>query len=276
MVRFALEPARRASRPRRPSCSPRTSPPSRAAAPASEREGAGIDTEVSLRVPGRHNVANALAALGGLSLASADVEACARALADFPGVARRLELKGEADGARIYDDYAHHPTEVAATLEAARDLEPAAADRRLPAPPLLPHQGAGHGVRRGPGRRRRGRRARRLSGPRGAGGRARGRERHDGRERRRGPWCAGAASGGCPTAELAAQALRPRLGGGRRPDHDRRRRRLQARRGTGRTGARADERAGGSRARLSALAADHRQGRAARRTSSPARRPRSR
>jgi UDP-N-acetylmuramate--alanine ligase len=86
--------------------------------------GAGIDTDVSLRVPGRHNVANALAALGGLSLASADVEACARALADFPGVARRLELKGEADGARIYDDYAHHPTEVAATLEAARDLEP--------------------------------------------------------------------------------------------------------------------------------------------------------
>jgi UDP-N-acetylmuramate--alanine ligase len=86
--------------------------------------GAGIDTEVALRVPGRHNVANALAALGGLSLASADVEACAGALADFPGVARRLELKGEASGARIYDDYAHHPTEVAATLEAARDLNP--------------------------------------------------------------------------------------------------------------------------------------------------------
>jgi UDP-N-acetylmuramate--alanine ligase len=87
-------------------------------------QGAEIDTDVSLRVPGRHNIANALAALGGLSLASADTEACARALADFPGVARRLELKGEAGGARIYDDYAHHPTEVAATLEAARDLDP--------------------------------------------------------------------------------------------------------------------------------------------------------
>jgi UDP-N-acetylmuramate--alanine ligase len=86
--------------------------------------GAGIDTEVALGVPGRHNVANALAALGGLSLASADVEACARALADFPGVARRLELKGEAAGARIYDDYAHHPTEVAATIDAARELDP--------------------------------------------------------------------------------------------------------------------------------------------------------
>ena len=84
--------------------------------------GPGFDTEVSLRVPGRHNVANALAALGGLSIAGFDAEACARALADFPGVARRLELKGERNGARIYDDYAHHPTEVAATIAAAREL----------------------------------------------------------------------------------------------------------------------------------------------------------
>jgi UDP-N-acetylmuramate--alanine ligase len=86
--------------------------------------GEGIDVEVALRIPGRHNVANALATLGGLSLAGASVEACAAALATFPGVARRLEVKGERDGARIYDDYAHHPTEIAATLEAARELEP--------------------------------------------------------------------------------------------------------------------------------------------------------
>jgi UDP-N-acetylmuramate--alanine ligase len=86
--------------------------------------GAGIDTEVTLPLPGRHNIANALAGLGGLALAGADVDACAAALGDFPGVARRLELKGESHGARIYDDYAHHPTEVAATLEAARELEP--------------------------------------------------------------------------------------------------------------------------------------------------------
>jgi UDP-N-acetylmuramate--alanine ligase len=86
--------------------------------------GAGIDAEVTLRVPGRHNVANALAALGGLSLAGADVEGCAASLAAFPGVARRLERRGERNGARIYDDYAHHPTEVAATLEAARELRP--------------------------------------------------------------------------------------------------------------------------------------------------------
>ncbi|MGH2957399.1 MAG: UDP-N-acetylmuramate--L-alanine ligase [Solirubrobacterales bacterium] len=86
--------------------------------------GPGIDLQVALPVPGRHNVANALAALGGLSLADADVEACAEALASFPGVSRRLEHKGERNGAAIYDDYAHHPTEVAAALEAARELGP--------------------------------------------------------------------------------------------------------------------------------------------------------
>src|SRR4051794_10771072 len=61
--------------------------------------GAGIDTEVSLRVTGRHNVANAVAALGGLTLAGFDPEECARGLADFPGVARRLEFRGERNGA---------------------------------------------------------------------------------------------------------------------------------------------------------------------------------
>jgi len=86
--------------------------------------GAGIDAEVILGVPGRHNVANALAGLGALQLAGFDAGKCAPALADFPGVARRLELKGRVNGARVYDDYAHHPTEVAATLEAARELEP--------------------------------------------------------------------------------------------------------------------------------------------------------
>jgi UDP-N-acetylmuramate--alanine ligase len=86
--------------------------------------GPDIEADVRLGVPGRHNVANALAALAGLELAGADVGACAGALADFPGVSRRMERKGERNGALIYDDYAHHPTEVAATLEAARELEP--------------------------------------------------------------------------------------------------------------------------------------------------------
>ena len=53
-----------------------------------------------------------------------DVEAAAAALADFPGVRRRLELKGARGGTRIYDDYAHHPTEVRAALSALRELEP--------------------------------------------------------------------------------------------------------------------------------------------------------
>jgi UDP-N-acetylmuramate--alanine ligase len=84
--------------------------------------GAGLDVDVSLPVPGRHNVANALAALAALTLAGFDPGATAEALGGFRGVARRLELKGERAGARVYDDYAHHPTEVRATLEAAREL----------------------------------------------------------------------------------------------------------------------------------------------------------
>ena len=86
--------------------------------------GEGIEADVALRVPGRHNVANALAAIGGLAQTGTELDRCIEALADFPGVARRLELKGETGGARIYDDYAHHPTEVAAALQAARELGP--------------------------------------------------------------------------------------------------------------------------------------------------------
>jgi UDP-N-acetylmuramate--alanine ligase len=77
-----------------------------------------------LAVPGRHNRANARAALAALGLAGFDVDAAAAALADFPGVHRRLELKGSRGGTRVYDDYAHHPTEVRAALSALRELEP--------------------------------------------------------------------------------------------------------------------------------------------------------
>ena len=76
-------------------------------------------------MPGRHNVLNARAALAAAELADFDLDAFAAALADFPGVHRRLELKGERDGARIYDDYAHHPTELRAALEALREMAPA-------------------------------------------------------------------------------------------------------------------------------------------------------
>ena len=77
-----------------------------------------------LGVPGRHNLANALAALGAIELAGLDVAAGAEALESFPGMLRRLERKGELNGAAVYDDYAHHPTEVAAALTALRELQP--------------------------------------------------------------------------------------------------------------------------------------------------------
>jgi UDP-N-acetylmuramate--alanine ligase len=81
--------------------------------------------EMSLDVPGAHNVLNARAALAAAALAGFEVEAAAAALSGFPGVARRLELKGERGGARVYDDYAHHPTEVRAALGALREIAPA-------------------------------------------------------------------------------------------------------------------------------------------------------
>jgi UDP-N-acetylmuramate--alanine ligase len=81
--------------------------------------------DLSLAVPGRHNVLNARAAIAAAASAGFDPAAVARELASFPGVHRRLELKGERDGARIYDDYAHHPTEVRAALEALRGMGPA-------------------------------------------------------------------------------------------------------------------------------------------------------
>ena len=83
---------------------------------------------VDLRVPGRHNVLNALAALGaGLSL-GAEFRALASGLAEFGGAERRFQRLGEARGVLVIDDYAHHPTEIAATLAAARSAFP---NRRL-------------------------------------------------------------------------------------------------------------------------------------------------
>jgi UDP-N-acetylmuramate--alanine ligase len=87
-------------------------------------ESAPGPADLPLAVPGRHNLRNARAALAALELAGFDLGRAAAALADFPGVRRRLELKGSRNGARIYDDYAHHPTEVRATLSALRELAP--------------------------------------------------------------------------------------------------------------------------------------------------------
>jgi len=78
--------------------------------------------EIELRIPGRHNVLNALAAVAvGLEV-EVGFAHIAEALATFPGVSRRFESRGEAAGVRVVDDYGHHPTEIAATLAAARGL----------------------------------------------------------------------------------------------------------------------------------------------------------
>lgn len=83
--------------------------------------GGAFAIEMSLRVPGRHNVGNALAALAvthDLGLPIADLAA---GIAGFDGAARRFQLLGEARGVAVVDDYAHHPTEIRALLEGARE-----------------------------------------------------------------------------------------------------------------------------------------------------------
>src|SRR6185312_9434866 len=80
--------------------------------------------DVSLRVPGRHNVLNALAALAAGLAVGVDVPSMAPGLAAFGGVERRFQRLGEAKGVTVVDDYAHHPTEIRATLAAARNAFP--------------------------------------------------------------------------------------------------------------------------------------------------------
>ncbi len=91
---------------------------------------------VSLRIPGEFNMMNALGALAvgealGISFASMQ-----KTLEDFPGIWRRFERVGERDGAIIYSDYAHHPTAIRGTLQAAREFFP---DKRILAV-FQPHQ----------------------------------------------------------------------------------------------------------------------------------------
>jgi UDP-N-acetylmuramate--alanine ligase len=77
---------------------------------------------IALAVPGEHNRRNAAAALAALELAGVARADAEPALACFAGVDRRLELVGERGGVRVYDDYGHNPTEIAATLGTAREL----------------------------------------------------------------------------------------------------------------------------------------------------------
>jgi UDP-N-acetylmuramate--alanine ligase len=79
---------------------------------------------VALQVPGEHNVLNALAACAVAGALGVDFERTAVALGEFAGLSRRFEVIGEAAGVVVVDDYAHHPTEIRATLAAARGRYP--------------------------------------------------------------------------------------------------------------------------------------------------------
>jgi len=86
--------------------------------------------EFALALQGDHNVRNALAAFAIVDAAGVPPSACRDALAAFGGVKRRLEVRGRVGGVTVYDDFAHHPTAVKATLDALRGSE-AAGDGRL-------------------------------------------------------------------------------------------------------------------------------------------------
>jgi len=75
--------------------------------------------QVRLNVPGLHNIKNSLAAFAACSALGADLEKAAGIILGFTGVKRRFDKRGEKGGAMVFDDYAHHPSEVKATLEAA-------------------------------------------------------------------------------------------------------------------------------------------------------------
>lgn len=84
----------------------------------------GLDLlgRVNLRQPGRHNIQNATAAAAMALEIGIAFDTIAAALQTFPGAHRRMEFLGTFQGATVYDDYAHHPTKVRATIEAAREL----------------------------------------------------------------------------------------------------------------------------------------------------------
>lgn len=84
--------------------------------------GSGQSRILDLAVPGQHNLLNAVAALSVGIDAGVDVDEALQALSSFSGASRRFEFKGEVADVRVYDDYAHHPTEVQAALTAGRTV----------------------------------------------------------------------------------------------------------------------------------------------------------
>lgn len=80
-------------------------------------------THIELSVPGKHNILNALAAVAAAVYAGADAEHCKKGLESFEGAGRRFETLYDKNGIKIVDDYAHHPKELAVTLDAALKME---------------------------------------------------------------------------------------------------------------------------------------------------------
>lgn len=89
-----------------------------------------VDLTMEMRQPGLHNRFNAAAALTVAKQEKLDIEEAKSAVGKFTGTWRRFEFKGDVNGAIVYDDYAHHPTEIKATLAAAREAHP---DKRITA-----------------------------------------------------------------------------------------------------------------------------------------------
>ncbi|MDE6776683.1 MAG: UDP-N-acetylmuramate--L-alanine ligase, partial [Oscillospiraceae bacterium] len=77
---------------------------------------------ITIQVAGEHNILNSLAAVTACDKLGIPFEAIAQGLAEFRGAGRRFEIKGEINGITIADDYAHHPTELTATLKAAKQM----------------------------------------------------------------------------------------------------------------------------------------------------------
>jgi UDP-N-acetylmuramate--alanine ligase len=84
------------------------------------RKSGGPSERVRLSVPGKHNVANALAALAAAHLSGVKLETAAAAIASFEGLRRRLELVGSSNGISVIDDFGHNPDKIAATLDTLR------------------------------------------------------------------------------------------------------------------------------------------------------------
>lgn len=84
----------------------------------------GKNYEITLKVPGKHNVYNALAAIAAAYVCNIPIENILNSIQSFTGTHRRFERKGIINGIRIIDDYAHHPTEIKATLKAAKKITP--------------------------------------------------------------------------------------------------------------------------------------------------------